>query len=110
MTLTALNAARLRHQAARETLRPGTVTIGGVNYKAGITLLAVKPEIDPDGAGAIYVQRGEVTIRKTLLPSCPPRGTLVTINGTDFTIADNGGQMEHAVAWVLRLMRLPPTA
>lgn len=106
--LSALNATRERHQTTREALRPGTCIIAGITYHAGITLHGIKPELSPDGGGAIYVQRGEMAIRKSLLPTCPPRGTVVSIGGVEYTISDNGGQLEHSIAWILQLMRLPP--
>lgn len=108
MSPAAVREAALRHQSHAELHYAQTITLGARLIKAAVRLFAIRPELDPEGGGSIYVQRGEIDVRKTSLPVCPARGTLVTIDGVEFTIVSNGGQLQDNIAWCLQIMRLPP--
>jgi len=103
----ALQYARNKTQSVKERDFSGRVTIAGKTYDAAVVIGAMEPEMRADGAGTILVQRGTVSIRKSLLQSAPTRGTVVTYDGKDYSMVGVSGESLPSTAWSIQIQRLP---
>ncbi len=105
---TAILAERTRGQDARDAHYVGSVKIGSINHLCELFVAGHKVEQHADGSGFAHVQRITAKIRKTRLATSPPRDTVLTIDGTQFTVESVDGQSSHEPAWVIHALRLPP--
>ena len=105
---TAIIAERTRGQDARDAHYLGSVKIGTTTYACEAFIAGRKIEQHADGSGFADVQRITVKIRKTQLKTAPPRDTVLTIDGTQFSLDHVDGQSAHEPAWVIHALNLPP--
>lgn len=103
----ALEAAKERHQAARELRAPGAVVFNATTYAGGGLFLApFRAELNAEGNWR-PAQRMKIHVRKSLLATPPSRKQKFTCGGYEWKVDEVAGQSATEIAWIIKGLRWP---
>lgn len=94
-----------RLQQAATAMRPGTVTLGGVEYDCAAAIQA--ETLDLTERGLAKVQRVEVLIPKCMLSTAPRQGQPMSTGNLGFKIVEVRGHNDWETRWHLIGERTP---
>lgn len=97
--------ARTRHQVVTAGLRPGTITIAGVEVDGAVAVGDETFALGPRGTQR--VQSFEALVLKSLVAARPSQGDMVSVLGLGFKIDEVWGHNESDESWHLRGSRTP---
>jgi hypothetical protein len=107
MSLTALQAAKARHQTALTAHYARTVIIGSVICQTAVQIGGIEQRPASDGRGFTPVQILTTSILKRLLPTAPASRSLLRCDGLDWRIDTVSGHDDCEVAWAISAVRFP---
>jgi len=90
-------------QAAAENFIPGTVTIGGAEFAAAVTMDPVMPELE--AGGNKLMQWLHIRLSKDVLTAAPAHMAEVLYQGLTFTLRRVSGHEDAKTAWLLDCKR-----
>lgn len=100
-----LDDARARHQIVIGGLRPGTITIGGVEIDGAVAIGGETFALGP--RGTTRVQSFEALLEKCKVGATPSQGDLVMLAGLGYKIDEVYGHEASEISWHLRGSRTP---
>ena len=107
MSLSALQAAKARHQSALTAHYSRTVTIGSVICQTAVQIGGLEQRPAADGRGFTPVQMLTTSILKSLLPTAPASRSMLRCNDLDWRIDSVSGHDACEVAWAITAVRFP---
>lgn len=97
--------ARDRHHTVMSSFKRGTVIIGGVEYKAAVSIMA--QTFGLTDRGTKKVQGCKASVSKSLMPEPPPQGREMIVNEKSFKIDEIDGFDSGDQDWHLMGSRTP---
>lgn len=101
--------AEKRIQSARTVMYPGVLLLAGISYNCEMFLGPVSPEMDARTGQYVMAQRGSAKIEKLLLPTAPPRGSVIKANGEQYEV-DSVAASPNAASWWIKFYRIDPSS
>lgn len=92
---------RVENQQVRETLKPGTISIGALSYDCFVDVSDFTWVPRSEGNGWRRRQTLTVKVFKTVLEVPPARATMIVFNGISYNVTAIGGNAAEDVAWKL---------